>query len=954
MPFGSNVRRHVLKLAALASVSLLPLTAQAQTTARPVQPLYGDIRPFYGDIRPFYGDIRPFYGDLRPFYGDIRPFWGDIRPFWGDIRPFSGDVTAFWGDIRPFTGSVTGAGIEAFWTVNGSGWDKLSTTWSGIAVGASAADYTPVAAQLTSLVDSSRTFWGAAVMAKTGQSFDQAFANPLLARYGVNLSDPGSLAALSASDRALFFLDWYDGLMNFTGTDHVDHWMHTVNWTPQLTQTQGSGRDTVIGLLDFTVAGDTVIQQNIIKFDGVSNFTNGHGAAVASLIVGAHDGQGVMGIAPKASVIAYNPFDASGTASWDDITKGVLMLANNHASIINMSLGVPGATLSQGWDDVFSNTAGAAATKKALFVVAAGNEGIVQKRDVTWNYATNPNLIVVGSIDLAGNISNFSNTPGYACLLDAGVCKPGAKLMDHFIVAPGELILVSDDHGGVTRVTGTSVSAPLVSGAVALLHDRWPWLASYPKETADIILKSAKDLGAPGVDSVYGVGLLDVTASQSPLNFSALTWYQSDDKAKLKALDLNKVISTAQSEKQAKFDAKGIYFYAFETIGGTQRDFAIPLSQKLIGQNVTTASGAQEQFQAYLLSRMDSWVTAQTTTTTTKTFAGFSPGLPIANAWGADMSLSIAPRTATYGFRQDGAAYQSRLHVAGERTDVDLGFGDGAVSLGALPGFSQAADYDSDHGGANPLLGLASGGGYANVNFALSDRLQLSAGATQRDQRRDTNLLPALATEGNGAERYTAAAQHVALNYRLADGVNLVGAYTRLKEGSSLLGIQSMDAQDFAGGTVTDGFSVGFGADLGHDTTLALSGTVGRTRAGSGHTIAVDTGGLTSTAFEVALTKANLFSKGDVARLSLSQPMFVQQGRLNITTVQVIDRDTGAIGAVTQSFDVSQSRPFAAEVLYGRKVGDADLSLFGRADVNPSAAGRTDSYMVGGRVRLGF
>lgn len=53
-------------------------------------------------------------------------------------------------------------------------------------------------------------------------------------------------------------------------------------------------------------------------------------------------------------------------------------------------------------------------------------------------------------------------------------CTVGNRLMDRFIVAPGEMIRVYDDTGGVTRATGTSISAPIVSGAVALLHDRWP------------------------------------------------------------------------------------------------------------------------------------------------------------------------------------------------------------------------------------------------------------------------------------------------------------------------------------------------------------------------------------------------------------------------------------------------------------------------------------------------
>ncbi|MGK9599347.1 hypothetical protein O6452_23410, partial [Salmonella enterica subsp. enterica] len=84
----------------------------------------------------------------------------------------------------------------------------------------------------------------------------------------------------------------------------------------RLTQELGSGRDSKIGLLDFTVTGDGV--SNIVKAGGVSQVAGIHGSAVLSLMTGAHDGRGVMGIAPGASVVTFNPFDASYTAGWAD------------------------------------------------------------------------------------------------------------------------------------------------------------------------------------------------------------------------------------------------------------------------------------------------------------------------------------------------------------------------------------------------------------------------------------------------------------------------------------------------------------------------------------------------------------------------------------------------------------------------------------------------------------
>jgi hypothetical protein len=148
----------------------------------------------------------------------------------------------------------------------------------------------------------------------------------------------------------------------------------------------------------------------------------------------------------------------------------------------------------------------------------------------------------------------------------------------------------------------------------------------------------------------------------------------------------------------------------------------------------------------------------------------------VANGWGMDMTVSIAPRPAKFGFRQDGPDYQSRLKIAGEKVGVQFGFGDGAVALAGVRGLDSASDYDSDRGGANPLLGLASGGTFANFAYAVSDKLRISAGATQRDVRRERSDLPGLDFIDTGAERYQASAQHFGADYKpCVPGLNLVG-----------------------------------------------------------------------------------------------------------------------------------------------------------------------------------
>lgn len=942
-----NIWRNGAALAAIAT-ALVAAPAHAQLLGGLLGGEAADpVKPSGGNLRPFYGNLRPFGGNLRPFYGNLRPFWGNLRPFWGETSAFYGDLSTFWSVSNPQIGNAAGAPefakVGDFWTVQGSAYDATFNNW--------AADKT-TADRLKGLVDSSRTFWGAAVKAQTGKDFDTGFANALLAKYGISLKDPKSLASVDATERALFFLEWYDGLMNFTGTDHVDHWMKTVNWSPALTRAQGSGAGVNVGILDQSI--NSLGTGQVLQFTGASSFSDGHGDAVAGIMVGAHDGKGVMGLAPQATVFAYNPFDSTGTASWEDVTKGVRALKASGASVVNASLGVPGMTFDPGWNNVFADLQTTLILKNTVFVVAAGNEGATQTKNVNW-LPINPAVIIVGSVDLNGEISTFSNRPGEACLSTLGLlCLPGQKLKDRFLVAPGEMILTSDGKGGVTRQIGTSFAAPQVSGAIALIHDRWPWLKNFPQETANIILESAKDLGAPGTDPVYGRGLLDVEASQSPLDFNSLIWF-SVSNGQTKAQSASQVLATYNTGDQSAWDASGAYFYAFEPLSLlTSRDFAIPLSQKLIGQNVRTSNGAQEQFQAYLLGRMDDWA-ASGGRLAASGMNGFASGsIPVANPWNAEMNVSFAPRQARFGFRDEGPAYQSNLQVRQGRTMVTVGFGDGAPQLFSQSGFTQAADYEADRGGANPLLGLASGGAYGAWSYSLSERVAFSAGAMVRDQERDTRLLPALGVRGNGAEAYTANATHMSVTVKPADTLSLTGSYTRLHEGAALLGVQSFDPADFRKGATTDGYSVSLNWAAAPKLSIMATGTVGRTRQGEdGQTLSVDKEGLTSTAFQVGLMRQDLFAKGDRLQLSVSQPMYVERGSLNVTTVQVIDRETGQIGPVTQSFDISGKRRIAAEAFYAKPAGQGDVAFFGRAETDDGGK-TTDRYMAGARYRIAF
>lgn len=90
-------------------------------------------------------------------------------------------------------------------------------------------------------------------------------------------------------------------------------------------------------------------------------------------------------------------------------------------------------------------------------------------------------------------------------LADYSVAAGGAA--DRFIVAAGNSIL--------DQTEGTSFAAPRVTGVVGLVAQKFPNLT--PEARSGLILDTATDLGDPGVDAVYGHGLLNVTNALNPL-----------------------------------------------------------------------------------------------------------------------------------------------------------------------------------------------------------------------------------------------------------------------------------------------------------------------------------------------------------------------------------------------------------------------------------------------------
>jgi subtilisin family serine protease len=953
--------------AGVAAISLLisaSANAVAVGTAGSLAAMDTRVNPFYGPINPFYGQINPFYGNISPFWGDITPFWGDISPFWGDITPFYGDIHPFWGKINPFYGQINPfwGTVQPFWQEMGPEWAAINDTWNQLQAD-SATDYSGLQTQLQNFLGASETFWGARVQGATGQNFMDGFAAQVLSRYGINPADAGSLANVSFRDRSAFFLAWYDGLMEFTGVDHVDWWMGAVNWSPMLTQIQDfdTSKDVIVGLLDSAPSRLDPSLDHLKIVGGLKDYTNGHGAAVSSLIAAQHDGKGVMGIAPGTRVYLYNPFDMTGSAGFDDVEAGINALYAKGAHVVNLSLGEPGSVMSSDWALVFNELLMNPAN--ILFVKAAGNEGVTQTANVSgFDLSVPQNLILVGSVGPTGEISAFSNRPGEACITVLGLCLEENKLKYRFIVAPGELMLVSDNNGGVTRMSGTSFAAPLVTGAIALLYSRWPWLQEHSAETVQIILQSADDLGEPGVDGTYGWGMLNVEASQSPLDFDDLVVYRPTTYRK--NADFKTILNLPWSTSALKaavlnpgqldlWKAQNAFIVAFENIGLTHRDFTIPLSSTILNKN-QQVNGVENRFQSYLYQRMVDWANG----------TGFSDfASQSVQVSGGEWNFSMMATAASRGEIARGAEmpFHSEFVAVNPAAGVALRFGegDGAYAL-SNRSFAMRSDFDPATGGVNPVLGFASGGVYGESEFAIGERMHVSFGFSHESDDH-TFVDPRYgALKATPLPAYEATAAVVGLDYDMGDGVTLNTSYTRLNEADGLFGAQGAGALGFSGGSNTDALTFGANVALSHGIELMASATFARTPQlrFDNSPLGISDGGLLATAWQVGALKTGLFADADRLRISFAQPLHVETGALEYRSLQVIDRNTGELGLLSQTWNIGGGeRGYRAEAMYGIPVldGQAELSGFAMFETNrQTAPDRSHALSLGAQFRMAF
>jgi hypothetical protein len=219
-----------------------------------------------------------------------------------------------------------------------------------------------------------------------------------------------------------------------------------------------------------------------------------HGTGIAGAIV-SH--ARLMGSAPAARILAIRAFGAASTGAESNsyvVLKALDYAVAHGAQIVNMSFAGPK-------DELIERAIAATAARGLVMVAAAGNAGA---KSPPLYPAANANVIAVSATDSQDRLFAASNRGSYVAVAAPGV--------DIFLPAPDQKYQMT---------SGTSFSAAYVSGIVALMLERNPALKR--EELRATLMKTARDLGSPGRDDLFGAGEADAFAAvQAIINSTAV------------------------------------------------------------------------------------------------------------------------------------------------------------------------------------------------------------------------------------------------------------------------------------------------------------------------------------------------------------------------------------------------------------------------------------------------
>ena len=294
-----------------------------------------------------------------------------------------------------------------------------------------------------------------------------------------------------------------------------------------------------------SIGGQTYDTNSAKTTDG-----NGHGSHVAGIIAANRDGSGIRGVSPSASLYSYKIFDNSGnsvlsTSDWasmvglhrDTLLGDDIDFSNNSWGSTTIQIN----EINSSW--VSSNISSVATAYQnavsddVVFVWATHNQGLTQPSYQAGLPAVVDNIedgwIAVMAIDNSKSETDYTNRCGNAA--DWCVAAPGGG--DN---QSSSGIYSVKTGGGYTRLSGTSMAAPHVTGLLALVKDRFSSSSLTNKQVRTRLLNgatysgltdyqgnSASSMSTSVKEAIFGQGL--VTYGASVAQIGSLTYPTSSN-----------------------------------------------------------------------------------------------------------------------------------------------------------------------------------------------------------------------------------------------------------------------------------------------------------------------------------------------------------------------------------------------------------------------------------------
>lgn len=277
-----------------------------------------------------------------------------------------------------------------------------------------------------------------------------------------------------------------------TSTSSYKNWGLNAISAPCLWSKNITGSKINVAILDSGISkhSDFTVKKSVSFVEGETpEDKNGHGTFVAGIIGSKNPNLNSFGVSYNCNLFNVKVLDNNGSGQLFSLIEAIIWCGDNNIQVANMSLGF-NVELDDLSITLLESAIGYSNSKGCIFVAASGNES-----SNTLDYpAAISSVISVGAINSSYEKEEFSNY------------GPG---LDY--VAPGADIFSTYLNNSYAVASGTSMSAPHVTGLIALLLSENP--SRTQEDIKSILTKYSIDLGDTGYDLRYGNGLVNASCS---------------------------------------------------------------------------------------------------------------------------------------------------------------------------------------------------------------------------------------------------------------------------------------------------------------------------------------------------------------------------------------------------------------------------------------------------------